>query len=114
MTATAFESDPVASHSAQFPLGCPMNAPIPEDVPSPHGVRQWGLRWMSAPEGVRFPVPNWRYDHRRQVATNADGRPLLDVLADPTAHSKTNLDGDEGPNEDWIYDFCPDGEPQPV
>ena len=51
----------------------------------------------------------WRYDHDRQVAATLDGRLMTEVIAaEPTADSKSDLDGDEGKSEDWTYDFCPD------
>jgi hypothetical protein len=46
------------------------------------------------------------YDHNTQVAVDANGRPLL--AADPTANKVSSSDGDEGPSEDFTYDFCPD------
>jgi hypothetical protein len=51
------------------------------------------------------------YDHGTQVAVDADGRTLL--AADPTANKVSSSDGDEGPSEDFSYDFYPDS-PNPV
>jgi len=51
----------------------------------------------------------WRYDHDRQLAVTLDGHLIVEIIAaDPTADSNTDLDGDEGKSEDWVYDFCPD------
>jgi hypothetical protein len=51
------------------------------------------------------------YDHDTQVAVDVHGRPLL--AADPIANKASSNDGDEGPSEDFTYDFCPDM-PNPV
>jgi hypothetical protein len=41
-------------------------------------------------------VRAWRCDHDRQIAIAPDGQPLTEII-DATAESKSNLDGDEGP-----------------
>lgn len=46
------------------------------------------------------------YDHARQIAVNREGVPL--TITDATAKKDTNKDGDEGPSEDFTYDYCPD------
>lgn len=45
-------------------------------------------------------------DHRTQTAVDDTGRTL--VAAEPTANKASSNDGDEGPSEDFTYDFCPD------
>lgn len=111
---TRMFTDPIAPASAQFGLSRGTGAPaVTGDSPSPHGVRPWGLRGMRAVSRTGLPVPAFRYCHEQQLAVTEDGVPLIDTrMADPTAHSVTNLDGDEGPNEDWKYDFAPDALPE--
>lgn len=46
----------------------------------------------------------WLYDHERQIAVGADDQKLRMA----TANKVTNNDGDEGPSEDFTYDFAPD------
>jgi putative ATP-grasp target RiPP len=54
-------------------------------------------------------VPEFVYDHDQQVAVDKEGRPLVITgMADPSADSVTDGDGDEGRSEDWTYDFVPD------
>lgn len=51
----------------------------------------------------------WRYDHERQVAVNGNGTPLSETrMEKPTVNKATSSDGDEGPMEDFTYDFAPD------
>ena len=102
----AFRADPFAVHSARFPLGrTPPTASTA--TPSEPVVRPWALRGMRPARQQGDPVrKTFVYDHLRQVAVDERGRLL--VNADPTAESNTNNDGDEGPSEDWKYDFCPD------
>lgn len=79
------------------------------DAPSPVGVRPWNLRGAQVMSGRDRPPLVWRYDHDRQLAITLDGRLMTEVIAaEPTADSKSDLDGDEGKSEDWTYDFCPD------
>lgn len=60
------------------------------------------------------PVPEFVYSHEHQLAVDRDGRPLiLTGMADPSADSVTDGDGDERRSEDWKYDFVPDN-PYPV
>ena len=102
----SFAADPIVTHSGRFPLGPPAEQ-VDLSLPSPAAVRPWGLRWMS-------PVPNqgdsvmgrFGYDHARQIAVDCHGVPLTVVAA--TANKVTNNDGDEGPSEDFTYDYCPD------
>jgi putative ATP-grasp target RiPP len=109
---TEFADDPIASHSAQFGLARPTDIPASYAAPSPVGVRPWNLR-AAQPLGRRAGVISWRYDHDRQVAVTPDGRPLT-ASGDATADSVSTLDGDEGPSEDWTYDFHPDSPGSPV
>jgi putative ATP-grasp target RiPP len=107
-----FEDDPIASHSAQFGLARPMDTPASQDAPSPVSVRPWNLRAVTAVPHSRT-VRMWRYDHDRQIAVTPDGQPITEII-DATAESRSNLDGDEGPNEDWTYDFHPDDPGSPA
>lgn len=102
--------DPIASASGQFPLGAPSGTPSAEDVPSPVGLRPWGLRNLTvsdrAKDGESTTVT--RFDHERQLAVDASGVPLI-AVGPPTAHTTASTDGEDGPSsEDWINDFHPD------
>jgi len=102
-----FAADPLASHSAQFPLGAPFDR-ISDDEPSNARVRPWALRGMRAQPAISTTtVRVVRYDHRTQLSVDAAGRPLIEA-GPPTVKNKTSLDGDEGPAEDFSYDFVPD------
>jgi len=106
---TALVDDPVASASEQFGLARPRHAPPCRDVPSPVGVRPWGLRGMRRGAVAGRAVPAFEYSHEQQVAVDERGRPLIITgMADPSADSVTDGDGDEGRSEDWTYDFVPD------
>jgi putative ATP-grasp target RiPP len=106
---TRFAEDPIASDSAQFPLARPMGTPDNTDIPSLDSVRPWGLRRMKILPGTGRQIRIWRYDHERQVAVDGDGTPLNQTrMEQPTADKVTSSDGDEGPMEDYIYDFAPD------
>ena len=111
-TPTAFADDPVASHSAQFGLARPMDAAGGNATPSPVGTRPWNLRGAQAMQRSGQ-TSSWRYDHGRQIAVTPDGLPFTEIV-DASADSVSNLDGDEGPNEDWKYDFHPDEPGSPV
>lgn len=102
-----FAADPVASHSAQFPLGAPFDR-TSTDEPSRAEVRPWALRGMQAqPSEPAMSARVVRYDHMTQTSVDETGRPLMEA-GPPTVKNKTNLDGDEGPAEDFSYDFLPD------
>ncbi|MFD1147965.1 hypothetical protein [Saccharothrix hoggarensis] len=104
-----FTDDPIASHSAQFGLARPIDAPAGHHSPSPVGARPWNLRAARTLTTGNARLGGWTYDHTLQVAVTSDGRRVTEVVAgDPTANSVTNLDGDEGASEDWTYDFHPD------
>lgn len=106
---TRFADDPIASDSGQFPLARPMGAPENADPPSPETVRPWGLRGMKALPSIGRRITGWRYDHDWQVAVDGDGTPLNETrMGQPTANKVTSNDGDEGPSEDFTYDFAPD------
>ncbi len=60
------------------------------------------------------PLPAWRYDHEQQIAVDLDGIGLNELRMDPSADSVTGNDGDEGPSEDYVYDFAPDAPGLPV
>lgn len=112
---TRFADDPLASDSAQFPLARPMGTPDNTDLPSADAVRPWGLRWMTVLPSIGQRITRWRYDHELQVAVNDDGTPLNETrMGPPTANKVTSNDGDEGPSEDFTYDFAPDTPFSPV
>lgn len=104
-----FADDPVASHSAQFPLGAPLDR-TSDDAPSAAGTRPWILRAMRTPRTLKSVPHEYTYRHATQTAVNDTGQPLA---AQATANKVTNNDGDEGPSEDFTYDYAPD-EPFPV
>jgi putative ATP-grasp target RiPP len=106
MTLNVADDDPVAPHSARFPLASLWTLRNNTDPPSLDGVRPWGLRGMHIPERFRTRrVNGWRYDHEQQLAVDQHGAPVYDVrMGDPTADSCTSSDGDEGPTEDFVYD----------
>ncbi|GAA4611515.1 putative ATP-grasp-modified RiPP [Saccharopolyspora hordei] len=112
---TRFAHDPIAPDSAQFPLGRPLGASNNTAPASGEGVRPWGLRGMSALSNKTVePLPAWRYDHERQIAVDLDGTALNELRTDPSADSVSSLDGDEGPNEDWVHDFIGDAPGTPA
>ncbi|MGH3566024.1 MAG: putative ATP-grasp-modified RiPP [Pseudonocardia sp.] len=101
-----FAADPLASHSARFPLG--RNAgPVDLSAPSAPRARPWGLGGMRPSRQQGDPLRAvFTYDHDRQIALDPVGKPL--TMAEPTANKVTSNDGDEGPSEDFTYDYCPD------
>jgi putative ATP-grasp target RiPP len=106
---TALVDDPMASASEQFALGRPRHAPPCHDLPSAAGVRPWGLRGMRRGTVAGRAVPEFVYSHEQQLAVDGEGRPLIVTgMAEPSADSVTDGDGDEGRSEDWTYDFVPD------
>lgn len=101
-----FADDPMVSHSPQFPLGR-AGGPVAVCSPSDPGIRPWGLRWMRPARHQGDPLREvFTYDHDQQIASSPSGQPL--TMAEPTANKVTNNDGDEGPSEDFTYDYCPD------
>lgn len=114
-TLARFAQEPIASDSAQFPLGRPLGTPDSTDAASCQEARPWGLRAMSTlPRKQANSLPAWSYDHQRQMAVDADGIVINELRMDPSAESVSNNDGDEGPNEDWRHDFAPDNPGLPV
>jgi putative ATP-grasp target RiPP len=111
-TPSAFADEPIASHSAQFGLARPHDAACGHHEPSADGLRPWNLRAATALTSSTAVqagrLDGVRYDHTRQVAVIGDGTPLSEVIVDATADSVSNLDGDEGPSEDWKYDYIGD------
>ncbi|MGH3547445.1 MAG: hypothetical protein ACRDQU_04840 [Pseudonocardiaceae bacterium] len=106
---TVSVDDPIASASEQFGLSRSRHDPPCRDRPSQVGVRPWGLRGMRRGAVAGRPVPEFLYSHEQQVAVDRQGLPLLLTgMADPSADSVTDGDGDEGRSEDWTYDFMPD------
>ena len=106
---TGLVGDPLASGSEQFGLSRLRDGSPCGDLPSPVGVRPWGLRGMRRGAVTGRVVPEFVYSHELLVAVDVDGRPLIVTgMADPSAESVTDGDGDEGRSEDWTYDFVPD------
>ena len=78
------------------------------DAPGPHETRPFGLRFARSfqPAGRRAV----RYCHRRQVAVDHTGRPLIERAGAEKDQgkeweSKTYSDGDEGQEEDtWGWE----------
>lgn len=104
-TITAFAFDPVASHSAQFPLARPL-ANSESSEGERDGVLPWGLRGLRPGPDPMDGVPNWHYDHTRQVALDDQDEPLHEIHM---ATTSTSLDGSGGKSEDWsAKDFMPD------
>lgn len=101
-----FAADPVAPHSGQFPLAHTAG-PADLSTPSTLGIRPWGLGGMRPARQQGDPLRVvFTYDHDRQIALDQAGKPL--TMAEPTANKVTSNDGDEGPSEDFTYDYCPD------
>lgn len=101
-----FATDPLATHSGQFPTGR-NSVSISGDTPSPAEIRPWALRSMRPARQQGDPIGEaFTYDHDLQIAVTRDGVPF--TVSDATATKTTNNDGDEGPSEDYIYDYCPD------
>lgn len=107
---TRFTDDPVASDSGRFPLGRPSRMPDDVALASRVGVRPWGLRAMRSLPRSGAENLLWCYDHERQITVGADGNKLRMA----TANKVTNSDGDEGPSEDFTYDFTPDSPESPA
>lgn len=98
-----FTHDPLAPHSAQFPLNRGEHA-AGQDAPSAPGIRPWNLRAMTAPAQQAEPQPIGEYDPARQIRVDIDGRPLLE-MGPPTAPTTGSQDGSEGdPSEDYHND----------
>lgn len=96
--------DPLAPHSAQFPLRRDESA-TGGDTASEAGLRPWNLRRMTTVTPPRC-VPSVRgvYDPVRQVRVDSQGRPVLD-MGPPTAPTTGSTDGSEGdPSEDYHND----------
>lgn len=105
-----FAEHPFAPHSARFPLGAPRDTAPSMDVPSPEGIRPFGLRdVVSAAPGRHVPAST--YDDRLQMSVTEDGGLLC--AGDPSADTTATVDGEDGPSsEDWDNDFCHDGPQQ--
>ena len=71
-----FTDDPFAPVSAQFALDGTTFTEQRDDVPSPAGVRPWGLRRV-LPAGTGCELPVWTYDEGQQKAVDLDGRGWL-------------------------------------
>lgn len=102
-----FAADPLAPHSARFPLWCSASRSGDFEPPSQPGIRPWNLGGMRPARQQGDPVAaSFFYDHDEQVAVDDKGQRL--TLEAATAKKVTNNNGDEGPSEDFTYDFCPD------
>jgi putative ATP-grasp target RiPP len=99
------QTEVLASTNPRFPLAGSTPVPSGADSPSPIGLRPWGLR-RARPAGPGRVLPPWSYDHHRQQAVDAAGRPLIDtVWGDPSASTTAATDGEDGPSsEDWNND----------
>lgn len=101
-----FADDPIAPVSAQFALNGTMLAEQGDNLPSPDGVRPWGLR-RALPTSAGYQLPAWTYDETQQKAVDFDGRPLIEMpmSGPPTAKTTSSTDGEDPPSsEDWIND----------
>ncbi|WP_165777595.1 putative ATP-grasp-modified RiPP [Amycolatopsis antarctica] len=106
MPAATDPSDPIASHSARFPLDGFSTTPRPADLPAPAGLRPFGLR-RACGGGTTRRLPSHSYDPVRQLAVDLRGRPLveLSLMGDPTAERTGHVDGEDEPSStDWIND----------
>lgn len=99
-----FTDDPLSSAGLRFSLSVAAVA----DGPGPAVTRPLGLRFAQA---VPVPVrPAVHYCHRRQVAVDDAGRPLIERMGweedqKKQWESKTYSDGDEGQEEDtWGWE----------
>lgn len=105
---TALHDDPLASASSRFALCGPLDTPPAEDVPSPAGVRPWGLRDLTVAPVMGSPRVIGRFDHERQMVIDPAGRPLV-TMGPPTANTTSRVDGEDPPSsEDWRNDYWPD------
>ena len=114
-SSTSHSEDPLASGSAQFPLGRPSDEAPEVDGPSPIGLRPWGLRRLGPVFGTAGGWLAWRYDHHQQTAVDDTGRAVLDLVdGPPTAPTTPPTDGEDPPSgEDWRNDYTPDYPVQP-
>jgi putative ATP-grasp target RiPP len=109
MTAAVIElpdADPLASVSGQFALKGSTFTPRSGDMPSPDGVRPWGLR-RATPAGAGRVLPKWDYDAVQQKAVDLLGVPLIESpqMVDPSADTTSTVDGEDPPSsEDWNND----------
>jgi putative ATP-grasp target RiPP len=99
-----FVNEPFAGDSAQFPLSRGTMASGIDEVPSPAGVRPWGVRRMAPIPFEGVPGPVGVYDPSRQIRVDGGGRPLIE-MGPPTAPTTGSTDGSEGdPSEDYNND----------
>ncbi len=96
-TTSGMEVNPLSSAQVRYDLRSAVNA----DGPGPEDSRPFGLR---AAATVPTPVrPQAGYCEHRQVAVDADGRPLIETMGKTWA-TKSSTDGDEGPEENWGWE----------
>lgn len=103
-----FADDAVASVSGRFPLGSPAGTAASTDIPSPIGLRPWGLRRLSDTRAVTPSAFIVQYDPVQQVGVGPDGTVAVRILAGgpPTADTTSTVDGEDPPSaEDWNNDF---------
>ncbi|MBB5858301.1 putative ATP-grasp-modified RiPP [Amycolatopsis umgeniensis] len=99
-------ADPLAPSSAQFALDGTSFTARRDDLPSPAGMRPWGLRRARAAGPGRV-LPPWSYDPVQQKAVDVAGRPVIEspIMGDPSADTTSTVDGEDGPSsEDWDND----------
>jgi putative ATP-grasp target RiPP len=98
-----FAANAFAGDSAQFPLSRGTFTSASDEIPSPEGVRPWGLCRMTEVLVEGVPSPAGHYDHEQQVRVDGEGRPLIE-MGPPTAPTTGQQDGDEGPSEEYLND----------
>jgi putative ATP-grasp target RiPP len=106
--------DPLAGPSERFALGRPRSEPVVSDeLPSPVGVRPFGLLFAAPAQQAGTPVPPWRFCPRRQVALTPDGAPWYRDIVDMTMRT-TGASPDGGGStggEEYTPDFLADEMP---
>ena len=94
---------PLSSASLRYSL----RAAVAADGPGPRETRPFGLRFAQVvPPPMR---PQVRYSHQLQVAVDDAGRPLVERMDREEDQgkewaTKTDSDGDEGPEEDYDWE----------
>ncbi|ONI83533.1 hypothetical protein ALI22I_34140 [Saccharothrix sp. ALI-22-I] len=100
------ELDPFAPVSGQFALRGSTSVEQVTDIPSPAGIRPFGLR-RATPVRPGVTIQEWTYDSEAQKAVDAFGVPLIDLphMGPPTANTTSSVDGEDPPSaEDWNND----------
>jgi putative ATP-grasp target RiPP len=105
-------TDPIHRMSLDSPLSSAslrynLRAAVTADGPGPHETRPFGLRFAQT---VPIPVrPQVRYSHQLQIAVDDAGQPLVERMDREEDQgkewaTKTDSDGDEGPEEDYGWE----------